>query len=123
MIKRIVSSFLNVNNDTSRDSLFLNFFATDFLRLIQYLQCVVSHNSSRYVVSRVQQGIHSVRQLRFILPSRIFALMYSPPRESFRLFLEAEAKEVIEEIMEKKDFTAETQEKIKKLAETFKKGF
>ncbi|OGG42121.1 F0F1 ATP synthase subunit alpha [Candidatus Jorgensenbacteria bacterium RIFCSPLOWO2_01_FULL_45_25b] len=43
--------------------------------------------------------------------------------ESFRLFLEAEAKEVVEEIMAKKDVTAETQEKIKKLAEIFKKGF
>ena len=43
--------------------------------------------------------------------------------ESFRLFLDAEAKNLVEEINSKKEFTEETQKEVKRLAEEFKKGF
>ena len=42
---------------------------------------------------------------------------------SFRLFLEGEAKELIERINTETDFTEEDQKEIKKLAEEYKKSF
>ena len=42
---------------------------------------------------------------------------------SFRIFLDTAAPELIAKIHETKDFTEQTQEKVKKLAEEFKKGF
>ena len=42
---------------------------------------------------------------------------------SFRIFLYTAAPELIAKIHETKDFTEQTQEKVKKLAEEFKKGF
>jgi len=41
----------------------------------------------------------------------------------FRIFLDAEAPELIAEIHETQDFTEKIQEKVKKLAQEFKKGF
>ncbi len=43
--------------------------------------------------------------------------------ESFRLFIDAEAREIVDEINKTKDFTEDIQNKVKKLAQTFKKGF
>ncbi|HCA67012.1 MAG TPA: F0F1 ATP synthase subunit alpha, partial [Candidatus Jacksonbacteria bacterium] len=43
--------------------------------------------------------------------------------ESFRLFIDTEATELTKEINETKDFTEDIQNKVKKLAEEFKKGF
>jgi F-type H+-transporting ATPase subunit alpha len=43
--------------------------------------------------------------------------------ESFRLFIDTSSHEIIDEINKTKDFTEEAQNKVKKLAEEFKKGF
>ena len=43
--------------------------------------------------------------------------------ESFRLFVKAEAPEILEEINNRKEFGDELQTKVKKVAEEFKKGF